>query len=73
MADGDFTRLIVTYVCILTCERSTVSSLPASLHLQRSSTTTTTLVIAIQSFGITLDRQSFSAQDLSMSQLLRTV
>ena len=30
-------------------------------------------VSGIQSFGILLDRQSFSAQDHSMSQLLRTV
>ena len=35
--------------------------------------TTDPRVDGIQSFGITLDRQSFSAQDHSMSQLLRTV
>jgi hypothetical protein len=37
--------------------------------MQRSSTTLP--CGKVQSFGITLDRQSFSAQDHSMSKLLR--
>ena len=40
-----------------------------SMRMQRSSTTLP--CGKVQSFGITLDRQSFSAQDHSMSKLLR--
>ena len=66
---------IVTRVCILTYLRSTVR-LPSSfdaldnalLPLHSSAEPD-----AIQSFGMMLDRQSFSARDHSMSQLLRTV
>ena len=69
-AGRDFTCLIVTYVCILTSQHSTFSRHQASTRWERSSTTRSKL--RIQSFGIPLDRQSFSAQDLSMSKLLRT-
>ena len=68
------TWFITTHVCILTCLRSTLPYSCASAHRRRSPTTAASRRIpTIRGFGTGFNRQSFSAQDRSMSQLLRFV
>ena len=67
--DREFHPVCVTHVCILTSIRSNLCRHQPSSHMERSSTTLTS--VKVQSFGTLFHRQSFSAQDHSMSKLLR--
>jgi hypothetical protein len=72
MAGQYLTGLIVTYVCILSSGSSIVSYLQTSQPPECSSTKQQSKLLHPE-LRYNAYRQSFSAQNLSMSQLLRTV
>ena len=73
-ANRILTCFIATHVSILTRSHSTFPYSYASAHRRRSPTTAVSRRIpTIRGFGTGFNRQSFSAQNRSMSQLLRYV
>ena len=65
------TILFATHANILTSHQSTVPYRTTSTRWERSSTTHT--YVCIHSFGSVFQPRTFSAQNLSTSELLRTL
>ena len=67
------TRIVATHAGILTSQRSTPTYIEASTHWQRSPTLRRYMIIEAAASVVDFSPVTFSAQDPSTSELLRTL